>query len=340
MDDIARHRELVNKYVRENNNIAAIKSLLFLIARYADNKDFRRAEALREKIIELDPMSLSEIIKANEIIDEARRMPVDKTHRDIWADLYEKLNADESNTLYVDMEDLTFGPDEVIFNQGDMNSKLYFINSGQVKHLFHINSRDLFIKKLTPGSIAGDDTFFDASVCTTSLVTLSRVKLSYVDREVLAKWKQSAPALESKLQDYCLGQEKIHNLLKKNAMDRRGQRRTNLSGKVLIKLVNEDGQPVGKTLGGILADISIGGLSFFIKARQKASAQQLLGRTLNVQFLLPPSMQEIDKNGTAIGVNFNLDNFQIKNDYSVHIKFDKKLTPAQLAAAEQSNRYR
>lgn len=330
MDDFSKHKELVNQYVQQNNIPAAIKSLLFLIGRYAEKKNFAQAESLREKIIELDSMALSEIIKANEIIEDAKRKPIDEDHQDTWADLYSSLTPDEANTLFVDLQDDYFSPGEIIFSQGEIKTRLFLINQGQAKHLYVQGNREYFIKKVGPGAIAGANTFFDASVCTTSLVTLTGVKVSYLDREILKQWRQTRPDLEKKLRKYSNTHGQIHHLLKRNAQDRRSQKRIPLSGRILVRLVNDNDEPVGKTLGGSLADISVGGLSFVIKAREKDSAQLLLGRKLNVQFLLPPYMQEVDKNGLAIGVTYNTTSYEEKRDYSVHIKLDENFKPGTL----------
>ncbi len=335
MEDLVKQEELVQKYIRAGNHDAAIKSLLFLITRYAQQKNFAKAESLREKIIEIEPMALTEAIKANQIIEEARLKKVDRGHTEIWADLYNTLTVDEGQLLFSDMRETILPPDETIFRQGEMNSRLYFFNSGHAKHIFTQGNREMFIKKLGPGNFAGEDTFFDASVCTTSLVTMSRVKVSFLERSVLEKWKTAAPALEDKLYDFCQRGVKINELLSHNAMDRRSQRRINITGRVLIRMVNDQGQPVGKTLAGSLSDISEGGLSLFIQAKERSSAHMLLGRPLNVRFNLPPDMREVNRNGLTIGIRYHAAGYEMRSHYSVHLRFDEKINPEEIRRAEQ-----
>jgi len=335
MEDLSKQEELVKKYIRAGNNDAAIKSLLFLITRYAQQKNFAKAETLREKIIEIEPMALTEAIKANQIIEDARTKKVDRGHTEIWADLYDSLTVDEGQLLFSDMRETVFRPDEMIFRQGEMNSRLYFLNAGQAKHIFTQGNREMFIKKLVPGNIAGEDTFFDASVCTTSLLALSRVKVSFLEREILAKWKTAAPALEDKLYDYCQRGDKVHDLLSRNAMDRRTQRRVNMTGRALIRMVNAAGEPVGKTLAGNLGDISEGGLSLFIQAKERSSAHMLLGRQLNVRFNMPPDMREINRTGLAIGIRYHAAGYEMRSHYSVHLRFEQKINPEEIRRAEQ-----
>lgn len=335
MDEISKHKELVEKFLRKGNTDEAIKSMLFLITKYAQEQDFQNAESLRERIISVDPMALTDAIRAHEIIERARRSPSGQGHMEIWSKLYGTLTIDEANTLFNDLRDIDYHPGQVIFEQGGLNTNLYFCNSGQAKHLFDQDRKEIFIKKVAPGNIAGEDTFFDASHCTTSLIAIDNVKMQYLDREAMSRWEKTAPDLGAKLKAFCDLEVKIHDLLKRNAMDRRTQKRIGLAGRVLIKLVNEDGVPIGKTLRGNMGDVSIGGVSFHIKVKDRTHAQLLLGRRLHVKFNLPPTMYYIERLGMALGVKYNGPGDDDKDDYSVHIKFEKRLHDRELVQAEK-----
>ncbi len=335
MDDISKHEELVEKHVSQGNTDDAIKSLLFLITKHAQGQDFDTAEALREKIITIDPMALTDAIKAHEIIERAKSSPSDQGHMEIWSKLYDTLTIDEANTLFNDLKEIDYQPGQMIFEQGGTNSNLYFCNSGHAKHLFDQDRKEIFIKKLSAGGIAGEDTFFDASHCTTSLVAIDKVKMQYLDRETLVLWQTSSPDLGAKVKAYCDKEDKVYDLLKRNAMDRRNQRRVELPGRVLIKLVNEEGMPIGKTLRGNMGDVSVGGVSFHIGVKDRAHAQLLLGRRLHVKFSMPPTMAYVERLGLALGVRFQGHGEGDKDDYSVHIKFEKMLGDREVIEAEK-----
>jgi hypothetical protein len=90
----------------------------------------------------------------------------------------------------------------------------------------------------------------------------------------------------------------------------------------MIQLLGAFGKPLGRAFKGELSDISIGGLSFTIRITKKENARLLLGRKMNIKFVIPlgTSKQKIDKNGTVIGVRSHP-----FDDYSIHIKFDELL---------------
>ncbi len=321
-DDISSHLEQVDQMVSQDKKEAAVKQLFDLIVKYARAKNFKAAEIFRDKLFEVDSMALTEIIKAGEIIEEEKSDGIDQDHLDIWPELYDNLTADEANGLYYAMTEKIYAADQTIVKQGELNQRLYFINQGEIKLVYQSGDRETLLTKLTTGDIAGHDTFFSITVCTTSLITLSRVKLTYLDKKILSEWQETFPALESKLTNYCLRIEKNSDILEKKGMDSRAQERIDFSGKILVQLLNASGTPSGQPFTGSLSDISIGGLSFFIKASTKKTATVLLGRSINVKFMLPSgeSKQKTDMNGTVIGANYHLN-----NDYSIHIKFDELL---------------
>ena len=314
--------EQVDQYVGENNNEAAVKLLFDFIVKYAREKNFPNAEVLREKLYEVDPMALTEIVRAGEIIEEEKSESIDQDHLDIWPKLYDTLSTEEANALFYALAEEIYDAGRTIMKQGELNSKLYFVNQGQLKVVYSRDGREILIKNLSTGELAGEDSFFSLSVCTTSIITLSQVKLNVLDKAILQKWKDEYPSLESKLHDYCLKLEKTNDLLKKKGMDRRSQKRVNLSGKVSIQLLSASGSPVGKSFGGELSDVSAGGLSFYIKTAKKETASLLLGRNLNIKFILSAgkSQHKIDQNGKVIGVHYHL-----LSDYSIHMSFDKML---------------
>lgn len=335
MSEISRHEELVEKYRREGNLKEAITSLLFLITKYAQKHDFARAESLREKIITVDPTALSEAIRAQEIIDTARLKPRDQGHMQIWADLYDRLDIDEANALFNETHEVVFRPGQKIFEQGVKSHNLYFINAGQAKHLYTQGNRELFIKRVAPGNIAGEETFFGTGLCTSTLVAIDRVKANFISNESLPHWRVTVPHLEAKLKAYCAREEKVTDLLKKNSLDRRIQRRVVFPGRALIKAVNANGEPVGRTMQGKIGDVSVGGISLYINTADRDHAQMLLGNKLHLRFNMPPNMAEFERIGLALGVK-HLDDAQNNSEkYSVHIKFDRRLSDKDINETER-----
>jgi CRP-like cAMP-binding protein len=321
-ENLARQLERVDQLVKQNQIESAVNLLTELIVTYAKQKDFDSAEVLKEKLFEVDPMALTEIIKSAEIIEQAKAEAMGQDHLDVWQGLYATLTAEESKALFEAMKEDTYDADKLIAKQGETNPNLYFVNQGQLKIVYRQKDKEVFLKNLGPGDIAGEESFFANTVCTTSIVTLSLVKLHVLGKEILTAWDERFPALKSKLEKFCLGFEKIQDLLKKKGMDRRTQKRVKISGNALFQLLDASGDPIGNAFKGDLADISAGGLSFIIKTSKEKIGRTLLGRKLNVKFsiLTGEFQHKIDKNVTVIGVHY-----RVFNNYSIHMKFDATL---------------
>ncbi|MEE4358784.1 MAG: cyclic nucleotide-binding domain-containing protein [Desulfococcaceae bacterium] len=323
MSELTKQEEMIEQYVSQNRTEEAVKLLFDLIVKYAKAKDFVKAESLREKLFEIDSMALTEIIKSAEIIEEEKSESVDSNHMEIWKELYEKLTTEESNVLYFSLQKKTFYTDEIVFRQGQKNDRLWFVDRGQLKLVYSKQGNEKLINKIGPATVAGSDTFFSISVCTTSLISMSRAELNYLDTDTFAKLREEHTSLASKLETYCAKQAKDIELLREKGINRRSHKRLRISGPILFQVMNAAGNPIGKAFKGELSDISVGGLSFFITTANRKNALMLLGRKMKVKFRIPVGSSKIEtkQSGTITGVINHL-----FTDYSIHMKFDNPLS--------------
>ncbi|RPI73607.1 MAG: hypothetical protein EHM45_20565 [Desulfobacteraceae bacterium] len=198
MPDLSETMERINQLVAQNRKDEAVKLIFHLVVGYAGKKDFINAELLRKKLFEVDPMALNEIIQTAEIIEEKKTASIDENHMAIWSGLYNKISQEEANLIYYAMKPCTFNTNEFVFKQGQRNTRLYFVNHGRLKMTWLQNNYEYLLKSLNPGDIAGQDTFFSNSVCTTSLITLSPVDMRYLRQETVLQWKNERSALVAK----------------------------------------------------------------------------------------------------------------------------------------------
>jgi CRP-like cAMP-binding protein len=333
MINIAESEKKVDQYIAGDDTDAAVKLLFKLIVQSAREKNFTKAEQLRERLLKVDPMALDEIISSAEIIEEEKSQALDPIHMQIWSKLYDRLNTEEKNELYFALQNVVLGINQAVFEQGQLDTNLYFINQGQLKMIYQDRDGDGLLYTLGPGQLAGQENFFANTVCTTSLITLSNVNLKYLAKDALLKWKKELPTLEKKISEFCAGFQNATALLKSKKMDRRALKRVKISGKGLFKLLNRAGEPIGKTFKGELADISVGGLSFEIRISKEDTARLLLGRRISIGFSnrkrIPPV--SIEQNGIIVGVY----PFPFE-DYSIHVKFDKMLDEATVKAIQHA----
>jgi hypothetical protein len=177
-------------------------------------------------------------------------------------------------------------PDQDIFKQEEINTRLYFIDQGRLQMYFEQEGRRILLKDLGPGHFAGEDTFFADAHCTTSLITATSVRYHYLEKRVLMQLQDKVPGLEPKLRAFCQSGEGVDVLIQKKDLERRMEKRLAVSGQALIHVLNDDGQPDGNPFKGELLDISASGLACIVKFAPK-SANLLLGRKLSISLTFP-----------------------------------------------------
>lgn len=321
MEDPARLEAQAEQYARDGDSQAAVKCFFDLVAHYARTKDFTKAEAMRDRLMTVDDMALTEIIQSAELIEAEKSSAVDPDHIQNFKDLYDRLSEEETNALYFAGRPLALDAGEVLFRQGDVNPHLYFIHHGQLKLYFTREGKDTLIETLKPGDIAGQDSFFAATICTSSLAVLSRAELQVIDHAQARAWKASLPALEAKLAEYCRSRD-VAKLVTAKGLERRRSRRIKAQGVISAQIVDTAERLLGKPFRGEMADVSNTGLSFYIKATEK-SARLLLGRRLKLaaRLVVGGKRQGLERTGIAVAItplHFG--------EFAIHIKFERPLS--------------
>lgn len=311
--------ENVKDLIRQEQNERAVEALYDLVIAYAKAKDFGKANAWREKMIELGPMALTQIVNSAEVIDAEMAEGMDDTHKKTWKNLYEFLSREEGNALYFNLRQLELAPGKIIIQQGSLNHKLFLIDQGQLKIIHGQGDKEFYLKELQTGETVGQDTFFPISICTTTVMTVSAVKLRSLDRSDMQKIEQDFTGFEQKLLDYCSGAEEIsaEEILKDKEMERRQLERFKIPGKTTTQIIDKKGGAMGKPFNGVLDDVSVGGACFIIKCSQRETARMLLGRTATLAIEFKKD-QRATFSGNIVGVEFHL-----FSDYALHFRFSK-----------------
>ncbi len=325
MGDLSEHEKLIDQYLREGNTDAAVQLLSELIVQSAKDKNFKQAESLRGRLFEVDSMALREIVTTGEVIETEKGKAIDQGHLDTWSGLYGSLAAEETNALFYGMQPEDFPANHMLFSQGDISSRLYFIDKGRLKMFYRQADKAILLKTLGPGDMVGEDTFFFADAfCTTSVITDSPVKIHVLEKDRLAKLNEAVPGLEPKIKDYCIKLESVADLLEAKSLERRVTKRLSVPGKVMAQIFDRQKKPVGKPFRGELIDISVSGLAFIFKTTRKSDAM-MLGQNLNMALSFAELESELNfkKVGTVVAVNS-----EPFNEYIVHAEFIKNLDRA------------
>ena len=325
-------KDLVARYLAQGNQKAAIKLLYDWTIRLARARKFAKAEALREKMIKVDPVALNEIIKSGEIIESEKAEAIDADHLHTWSDLYDLLTTEEANSFYYSLQEKIYKSNQVIIEQGQVNNRFFLVDKGALKLIYRQGRGAILIKTLEQGAVAGHDTFFENSVTTYSMVSQTDVRLSCLERDTWLKWRTSMPSLDEKIRRYCTEAVDSSAIWKSRTIDRRRQRRIEMTAKLAVEMVSPDGPAEDTPLRGKLINISQGGAAFFMKLSKGETARLLLGQGLKISLLDDdgrPRTPSISQSGTVVAAQLHL-----INEYMIHLCFDRKLSQLQMSVLE------
>ena len=308
--------EEISSMIKNGDLDRACQKMFSRCVNAAREKDFMTAEMLRDRLLEINPMALSEVIRAGEIIEEEKSSSITGNHLKTWADLYEKMSTEEFNALYYVMRPEKYRAGEVIVKSGETDPCLYFINAGFVSLFSRHNSEEIFLKRMQAGEILGVDQFFSVSVWTITLKAHSDVQIHALDREALAELQHAHPGIERKLRDFCLKFDIVPDLVRMAGSDRREYPRYPVSMIINSTLLDQYGHAGKRTFKGEMIDISRGGLGFSIRIANRENARLLLGRQIVAEFGMVRGKM-LKCAGLIVGVKFHHD---VEQDFSIHVK--------------------
>lgn len=322
MSDLTLEHQRIESLVRQGRKAEAVELIFSLIVENARAKNFPAAYAFREKLFEVDAMALVEIIKSAEIIEDEKGGAIEKRHLEIWRKLYAALMPEEANALYFKLKPAVYDAGAVVFRQGHKNRHLHFIDQGELHLVCREEASERLIRSMGPGTLAGGDTFFNVTVCTTSLLCQSPSRLRTLHHDDYTELRRSMPSLAVKLEEYFSRTTKDHELLKEQEINRRQHPRVRMAGVLHFCVLNAEGAPITEAFRGAISDISVGGISFFIRITHPKLPRMLLGRRVRVEFSVPAEPAEIPvaETGVVIGVIDHL-----FNNFSVHLRFAREL---------------
>ncbi|RJQ82995.1 MAG: cyclic nucleotide-binding domain-containing protein [Desulfobacteraceae bacterium] len=313
-----------NELLKTGQNQAAVELLSQMAIACAREGDFVRAESFRDQLYEVDSMALSAIVKVNEVIEAEKTKALTPDRRRLWARFFEALSTEESNAFFFALNDVVLEEERVVLKQGGSNDRLYLVNQGQLKVVHEGADKQLLIRTLSTGDIFGEDTFFSINVCTASVVTLLKTKVSYLERDKLDGLSIQYPVLEKHLQELCGSGKRMYDWLRQKGIDRRAYKRVNLSTKIAFQILTpEEGTAMQRPVVAELWDISKCGLSFYFQSKNREAVRRMVGRTLGVSIKLSANGRE--KEIALTGIVHGVQDHPL-DEYSVHLQLRRNFS--------------
>ncbi len=304
-----------------------VKEVLVEIGKLAQERKFPQAEALREKLIETDPTALTEIIRSAEIIEKEKTAGLDRDHLVIWDNLYRELNEEETNCLFYSLKKIVVPAKKRILAHGGYNTRLYFIEKGTVTVFTRRDGENKVVAQLGRGDMMGEYTFTTISLCSASVVSNSEVELRYLESSATDGWHLAHPGLYEKLTRFCVAYGQINAIESRQKQEAEEANHFSVDGIVTAHLLTKDGKKSTTYFRGGLTEIYTEGCCFEIKSSKRETARALLAKRL----LLVLACNRSEKAPTlSITGKVKRVTFQLHNDYSVYVTFQKPIAEEEL----------
>ena len=319
----------------EEDKALEVQKLFTEIQALAARKEFTRAEELRERLIDLNPMALRQIIDSAEIIEKEKAEGIESEHLELWDALYQTLDEEEKNCLYYSLKRLNIPAKQKILTQGKLNDRLYFIESGEVVIYKPKGDKNVVVAKLGCGDLLGEYTFTTISLCSASVISQTEVQMRCLESTATDDWEEKHPGLYHKLITFCQKKGHMDDIARIQKEQKRKFRRHKIQGKVTANLLRADGTVSDAHFNGSITDISRDGTCFGIHCSKRKTARAVLARNLVLSVCVNQGTEELNFSVTGKVVRVS---FHLRNDYSIHMHFNE-LLPDELMtklAAEDS----
>jgi len=297
----------------------------------SSQSDFTVAEMLRDRLLEVDPYALTEVVRLGELIEETKSGAITPHHLEIWKELCEKITEEEYSVIYHNFRLENYAAEQIIVKSGETDNSLFFLNSGNVSLHCGNPGNQSFLRKYGPGDILGGEQFFSASVWTVTLTAMTDVQLHVLDRKGWGRAIQELPQLEAKIVEFNNKYKRIADLLKMTGDERRIYFRHSVTIPSRHFLIDQYGRKNERSCRGELIDISQGGVAFSVKLANKDVAQGLLGRQIVTTIEINNETREVA--GLVVGVR---QQDPLEKTYSVHIKLAEELDEGFCAIVQTS----
>jgi CRP-like cAMP-binding protein len=208
-----------------------------------------------------------------------------------------------------------------MFQEGDTDRNLYFLDKGLIRLSFRKGNRDVYIATIGPGDAVGAETFFARSRERTFTATpLSSVKANELHASVLEKWKNQANSLPSVLYDFCFRNNPISKYFQEQWLDRRNRNRVRLRGTLAARALDSQGNPVSRPFKGVVQDFSSGGVAFNNTFKGDAAARSFLGGRIALMSRLQTksAQDQLKKVGRVVAVEP-----RPFSEFTFHVRFDR-----------------
>ena len=171
------------------------------------------------------------------------------------------------------------------------------------------------------------DNFFQPSVWTVNLMTMTQTTLFILREKQLTELESRHPGFENKLLACYKQFDNVPLSLREQNLHRRHSPRSSTGHKITFQAQTPDGSLDERSYRGELDNVSQGGLAFLLRIVNRDNRRMLFGRRLQITIVL--DSEKMTLTGTVVAVTMH--DLQTR-DYAIHLAFDQQINKESVQA--------
>jgi hypothetical protein len=285
-------------------------------------RNFILAEKLRDRLLQINPMKLNEVVALGERIERAKNRQQSDANIELWRELIDTLSEAEGKAFCSLMHQEEVAKGNIVVSAGESDHVLYFLETGFINMHCRWGGKEHFLTRVGPGTIIGAEQFFSPSVWTVTLKAATDIRLQVIGGGEFSEIADVHVVLEQTLRNYCDKFVDVPQLLKMSGDERREFPRFAVPLFTRSILLDAFGNLGKRSFRGELVDISRNGLCFVIKISSRTNGKLLLGRRFHCSIEESDHLSLASCSGRIVRVRY-LENSD--KDATIHVKLTEKL---------------
>lgn len=316
----------IDALVAEGRIEQAVDLLDRAVYGFVERKDYKHAKDCYNKILAVNPLALSEIIRIGDFIERSVYDSIDAEHKTAWAELYKELPREVMVDFYTELEGVLLKPGETLFCQRDINDRLFFIDSGNIGLYYETKFAKTLLTILRPGEFVGVEGFLFNTYCSNTALAEGPVVLRALNLSSSQQWPSSFNGLSGKMNSLIEKQrERVSSIIQKADIQRRRHERYTPHEHVSVKI---NFPAFNKNFQTELVNVSFGGAEV-LGHIDAGLFRQLLGSDTELHY--------VSKKENRAGVFSKSYKAEVvgvvpkyNHNYSVHLQFKDLLESSEL----------
>jgi CRP-like cAMP-binding protein len=276
---------------------------------------------------------------SSKMIDKKKKTNMNEKKSKPWTVWLNSLTSKDASAFSVKLKKVQVKARQRIFQQGECDNRLIFIESGKLKLSYwdSLNKKNICFSELSSGEVCGAETFFSHSPHTGTLAAMEDSVIRCLYKEDFQKLLSQHPAIENNLKEFCEKYQKKIAFSDSEKLARREHHRYPVSLKGQIQLIDPGGKKSSRALPVIVSDISIGGVCCITKKLEVNEAANFYQSQvkIGISYQINSLPHDIEKLAKVVAVRFHP-----SGESTIHLQYKVHMTEKEvIKLVEQKNIY-